>query len=63
MILLALRCLLRVGSEVLAYQNLMPSAWSLLPVSAMTEMTAVTVFAVNLFATFASRPPSAMATL
>lgn len=58
LILLALGCLLRVGSEVLAYQNLTPSAWRLLPVSAVTEMTAVTVFAVNLLATFASRPPS-----
>lgn len=63
LILLAVGCFLRVGSEVLAYQNLAPSAWRLLPVSAITEMTAVTVFAVNLFATFASRPPSAVATL
>jgi uncharacterized protein involved in response to NO len=54
-------CLLRVSSEILAYQGLARWAWSWLPVSALTEMTAVTLFAVNLFATFAQRPPSAPA--
>ena len=34
------------------------SAWSWLPVSAVIEMSAVTVFALNLFATFIRRPPS-----
>ena len=52
-------CLLRVSSEILAYQGFAHWAWSWLPVSALTEMTAVTLFAVNLFATFAQRPPSA----
>jgi len=52
-------CLLRVNSEILAYQGFAHWAWSWLPVSALTEMTAVTLFAVNLFATFAQRPPSA----
>ncbi|MGB9204012.1 MAG: hypothetical protein WCB94_08545 [Terriglobales bacterium] len=54
-------CLLRVSSEVLAYQGFAGWAWAWLPVSALTEMTAVTLFAVNLFATFAQRPPSAPA--
>ena len=52
-------CLLRVSSEILAYEGFAHWAWSWLPVSALTEMTAVTLFAVNLFATFAQRPPSA----
>ena len=62
LLLLTLGCLLRVSSEALAYQGFWPTAWKLLPISALTEMTAVTVFAVNLFATFASRPPSAAIT-
>jgi hypothetical protein len=57
-LLLALGCLLRVSSEILAYQGLTRSAWSWLSVSAITEMTAVTLFAANLIVTFARRPPS-----
>ena len=56
--LLAVGCLLRVSSEILAYQGLVRSAWSWLPVSAVTEMTAVTLFAANLLVTFVRRPPS-----
>jgi hypothetical protein len=56
--LLAVGCLLRVSSEILAYQGLMLSAWAWLSVSAVTEMTAVTLFAANLIATFARQPPS-----
>jgi uncharacterized protein involved in response to NO len=55
MLLLTLGCLLRVSSEILAYQGFVRSAWSWLRVSAITEMTAVTLFAVNLLATFAHR--------
>ncbi len=58
MALLAVGCTLRVSSEVLAYQGFAKSAWSWLPASAVIEMTAVTIFAINLFATFASKPPS-----
>ncbi|HXY10357.1 MAG TPA: hypothetical protein VEI52_21145 [Terriglobales bacterium] len=58
MVLLVLGCLLRVSSEVLAYQGFLISAWSWLPVSAIFEMTAVTIFAINLFFTFASKPPA-----
>ena len=58
MSLLATGCLLRVRSEILAYQDLVRSAWSWLPVSAIIEMVAVTLLTVNLFLTFASRPPS-----
>jgi len=50
--LLSIGCVLRVGSEVLAYQGFARAAWSWLPVSAIIEMTAVTIFAVNLAMTF-----------
>lgn len=53
--LLSIGCLLRVGAEVLAYQGFARAAWSWLPVSAITEMTAVTIFAVNLAVTFMRR--------
>ena len=59
MLTLTAGCLLRVSSEILAYQGFARSAWSWLPVSALTEMTAVTLFAVNLFATFMQPPRSA----
>ena len=59
LLLLAGGCLLRVSSEILAYQGFAGWAWSWLPASAVTEMTAVTIFAFNLALTFASRPPSA----
>ncbi len=52
MLTLTVGCLLRVCSEILAYQGFAHWAWSWLPLSALTEMTAVTLFAVNLFATF-----------
>jgi uncharacterized protein involved in response to NO len=52
-------CFLRVSSEILAYQGFAHWAWSWLPVSALTEMTAVTLFAVNLFVTFMQPPRSA----
>lgn len=54
--LLMLGCTLRVSSEILAYQGYAAWAWPILPVSALIEMTAVTIFAVNLAWTFI-RPP------
>jgi uncharacterized protein involved in response to NO len=59
LLLLAIGCLLRVSSEILAYQEFVGWAWSWLPVSALTEMIAVTIFALNLLLTFKSRPASA----
>ena len=56
---LTVGCLLRVTSEVLAYQGILQSAWKVLPISALTELTAVTLFAVNMILTFRSQPPSA----
>jgi hypothetical protein len=52
-LLLTIGCLLRVSSEVLAYRDILRAAWTWLPVSAVCEMTAVTLFAVNLMVTFA----------
>ncbi len=57
MLLLTLGCALRVSSEALAYQGMVRSAWSWLPVSAVTELTAVTLFAANLWITFARPAP------
>jgi hypothetical protein len=54
--LLMLGCVLRVSSEICAYQGYIGWAWNVLPVSALIEMTAVTIFAVNLAWTFI-RPP------
>jgi hypothetical protein len=58
LLLLGTGCLLRVSSEILAYQGFAGWAWSWLPVSAVIEMTAVTIFAINLLVTFMSRPTS-----
>jgi hypothetical protein len=55
--LLTVGCLMRVTSEVLAYQGFLQSAWSWLPVSAVIEMSAVTVFALNILVTFVKKPP------
>ncbi|HEY6358905.1 MAG TPA: NnrS family protein [Vicinamibacterales bacterium] len=52
LILLTTGCALRVTSEVLAYQDYASWAWSVLPVSAVIELTAVTLFAANLVGTF-----------
>jgi len=58
LLLLSLGCLLRVSGEALAYQAIVPGAWSWLPYSALLELAAVTLFAVNLVITFLSPPPS-----
>ncbi|MBZ5607193.1 MAG: hypothetical protein LAP38_02970 [Acidobacteriia bacterium] len=50
--LLNLGCALRVGSEIPAYEGYLRQAWSVLPVSAVIELTAVTLFAANLAFTF-----------
>jgi hypothetical protein len=55
--ILNLGCLLRVASEVPAYEANIRAAWQILPVSAVTELTAVTLFAVNLGITLLLPPP------
>ncbi len=56
-LLLNVGCALRVGSEIPAYEGFAGAQWfwRVLPISAITELIAVTLFAVNLLVTF-SRP-------
>jgi uncharacterized protein involved in response to NO len=51
--LLNLGCLLRVSSEIPAYEGFSQAAWRVLPVSAITELAAVSLFALNLLLTLA----------
>ncbi|MGH7744199.1 MAG: NnrS family protein [Candidatus Dormibacteria bacterium] len=60
LVLLMSGCTLRVASEILAYQDYATWAWNILPISALIELTAVALFAVNLIVTFA-RPPVVVA--
>ena len=55
--ILNLGCLLRVSSEVPAYEANLRAAWQVLPISAVTELTAVTLFAINLGITLLLPPP------
>ena len=61
LILLMTGCTLRVALEILAYHGYANWAWTGLPVSAFLELTAVSLFAVNLIVTFL-RPPIIMTT-
>jgi len=54
--LLNFGCLLRVSMEPLAYELDWQIAWKLLPVSAVIELTAVTLFAMNLVGTLMQKP-------
>jgi|SRR5215813_1587980 len=58
LMLLSLGCMQRVTGEIFAYQDLLYAAWTWLPYSALLELAGVTVFAINLIATFLSDPPS-----
>lgn len=55
--ILNLGCLLRVASEVPAYEAGIAIAWRILPYSAILELTAVTLFSVNLAVTLILPPP------
>jgi len=57
LLLLNIGCALRVSSEIPAYEGMAHWAWAVLPVSALIEMAAVTLFAANLAITFL-RPPA-----
>jgi uncharacterized protein involved in response to NO len=48
LVLLNAGCFLRVVSEVPAYEGYLQAAWRVLPASAVMELTAVTLFALNL---------------
>lgn len=54
---LTIGCALRVGSEIPAYEGYSQFAWRLLPLSAVIELIAVSLFATNLLMTFL-RPAS-----
>jgi uncharacterized protein involved in response to NO len=52
-------CTLRVLCEVLAYQGWAIWAWSILPLSAILELTGLSAFALNIFGTFLFQPSHA----
>jgi hypothetical protein len=52
LLLLQSGCVLRVTSEPLAYEGLLPFAWKVLPGSGMLELSGVLLFATNLALTF-----------
>lgn len=58
--LLTVGCALRVSCEVLAYQDYAKWAWSMLPASALIELTALTVFMTNILGTFLPQPSHAV---
>ena len=60
LVLLTLGCALRVSSEVLAYQDYANWAWRVLPPSALLELAALTLFAVNMLGTFVLQPGHAI---
>lgn len=55
LLLLNAGCLLRVASEIPAYEGYWRQAWRVLPVSAVTELAAVTLFAINIAASILTR--------
>jgi uncharacterized protein involved in response to NO len=57
LMLLNIGCALRVCAEIPAYEGFAQWAWQVLPLSAVTELVAVTLFAANLLITFV-RPPA-----
>jgi uncharacterized protein involved in response to NO len=52
-------CTLRVSCEVIAYQGYAVWAWSVLPTSALCELTGLTVYAINILGTFILEPSHA----
>jgi uncharacterized protein involved in response to NO len=55
--ILNLGCFLRVAAEIPAYEFNVQAAWIVLPYSAIAELTAVSLFALNLGVTLALPPP------
>lgn len=62
LLFLNIGCVLRVSSEILAYENYWPAAWNILPCSAICELLAVTLFAANMLLTFKQPPAHLRAT-
>jgi uncharacterized protein involved in response to NO len=59
LLLLSIGCTLRVSCEVLAYQGYANWAWTVLPGSALIELSGLTVFAINILGTFLLQPSHA----
>jgi NAD-dependent dihydropyrimidine dehydrogenase PreA subunit len=59
LVALNIGCALRVLSEIPAYEANLHFAWSVLPVSAVTELAAVTLFGLNMAVTLLLPPPGA----
>ncbi len=55
-LLLNLGCVLRVVSEIPAYEGYAQFGWTILPISAVVELIAVSLFAVNLVLTLVQPP-------
>ncbi|MGB9467141.1 MAG: hypothetical protein WBR10_18695 [Candidatus Acidiferrum sp.] len=60
LVLLTVGCSLRVSCEVLAYQGYASWAWPVLPLSALVELTALSVFTTNILGTFMLQPSHAV---
>ncbi|HTW79280.1 MAG TPA: hypothetical protein VME23_07055 [Terracidiphilus sp.] len=58
LLLLQIGCTLRVWSEPLAYESILPYAWKTLPISGMLELAGVLIFAANIALTFAFGRPA-----
>ncbi|HET8550003.1 MAG TPA: NnrS family protein [Bryobacteraceae bacterium] len=58
LVLITAGCALRITAEPLAYGAIMPAAWRVLPISAVTELAAVVLFAINMIATLATPIPA-----
>ena len=58
LLLLQTGCTLRVSSEPLAYEGILPFAWRVLPFSGMLELAGVLLFAANIALTFAFGRPA-----
>ncbi len=56
LMLINLGCALRVSTEILAYNNYLPLAWKILPVSAVIELTAIVIFFTNMGLTMLQKP-------
>jgi uncharacterized protein involved in response to NO len=55
LLLLQVGCALRVSGQAVAYEGISQFAWQVLPYSAVLEMTAVSLFAVNMLLTLFSK--------
>jgi hypothetical protein len=58
LVVLNIGCALRVFSEIPAYEANLHAAWRVLPVSAITELSAVTLFGLNLAITLLLPSPT-----